>query len=475
MELVRNKTISEPYTNSEISEMFRLGMLRKDHPLQRPSDQWEIFYRDGFISTVIKNELFDSIKVCEQLEKNCVNIWVIDGIQRLTTINQYKDGKFKLGKNIEKPIVSYQVLRKDENGDNVIDEDGNRIYDNVEFDIRGKGYDDLPEELQFKFRNCSVTLVKHLDCDDDEIGYHIRRYNHQKSMNANQTSITYMDSTAKKVKKLSNNHKFFRSKDYGNYSEKERKNGSIDRVVAESMMTSFHLDDWQKQGKNMGLYLNENATDEEFETLSDNLDRLEAVIDAENEGKLFTCKDSFIWIGLFNRFTELDVEDTRFPEFLKAFMAELHSKEIDGETYDSIVENRATKDKSVITKKIELLEKLMKEYFSVEDETKMSDEEFIVENVGLEVEDVIKDKELYEQTLDDLLENTVRMESKLRNPENRQSLLAMVAYSYNQDIDPEEWMTGYAKNNNTYFVDQKRNYLHMRKDLEEFMEQRMSA
>ena len=45
----------------------------------------------------------------------------------------------------------------------------------------------------------------------------------------------------------------------------------------------------------------------------------------------------------------------------------------------------------------------------------------------------------------------------------------MVVYSYKEDIDLDEWLIEYAKNNNTYFVDQKKNFIHMRADLEKFI------
>lgn len=38
-------------------------------------------------------------------------------------------------------------------------------------------------------------------------------------------------------------------------------------------MTMFHLDDWQKQSKKMGMYLNEHATDNEFDIVNRTLDK----------------------------------------------------------------------------------------------------------------------------------------------------------------------------------------------------------
>ena len=67
----------------------------------------------------------------------------------------------------------------------------------------------------------------------------------------------------------------------------------------------------------------------------------------------------------------------------------------------------------------------------------------------------------YEDTLTELENNTIRDGSKLLNEENRLSLLAMVAYSYKHDVDLDKWLEDYAEKNNTYYVDQKKNYLHM--------------
>lgn len=53
--------------------------------------------------------------------------------------------------------------------------------------------------------------------------------------------------------------------------------------------------------------------------------------------------------------------------------------------------------------------------------------------------------------------------------ENQLSLLAMVAYSYDSDIDLDNWMIEYAKNNNTYDINQKENFYHMKEDLVRFI------
>ena len=72
--------------------------------------------------------------------------------------------------------------------------------------------------------------------------------------------------------------------------------------------------------------------------------------------------------------------------------------------------------------------------------------------------------------LKDLENNTIRDGSKLLNVANRLSLLAMVAYSYKNDVDLDDWLEEYAANHNAYFMDQKKNFLHMVSDFKQYQQ-----
>ena len=70
--------------------------------------------------------------------------------------------------------------------------------------------------------------------------------------------------------------------------------------------------------------------------------------------------------------------------------------------------------------------------------------------------------------LKDLENNTIRDGFKLLDIANRLSLLAMVAYSYKNDVDLDDWLEDYAAKNNTYFMDQRKNYSHMVNDFKQY-------
>lgn len=470
--MARDKTKKDAYMCATLLNMFSRKALRKNHPQQRKADKWKNDARDGFIVTVIKHEDVDSIKICEQIIDDKVILWLIDGLQRLTVLEKYKKGVFRLGKNIESPIVYYQEPLVEE-GEIVLDKYGEPVMEDIEFDLRGKGYDDLSTEMKEKFDNYQIDVVKHLDCTDEEIGYHIRRYNRQTSMNNNENTITYMDSIAEKVKNISQSHKFF--KNCGNYSSTELNNGTCERVVCETLMAIFHLSDWKKNAKKLGVFLNQNSSDNEFETLKQELDRLELVV-SDSYKTIFTSKDSFLFFTLFHKFTSICDDDLRYAEFLSAFQAELHSKVIPQAniSFDDINANRATKDKSVIIKKLDVLEWLMMNFLHIDEHktenNEIIPERFIADNVGLEIETVKNDMDFYNQVLNDLEDKTIKDGSKLLSPDNRLSLLALVAYSDKNDIDLDDWMLRYAKETNTYFADQKKNYLYMEQNLKKYLE-----
>ena len=73
------------------------------------------------------------------------------------------------------------------------------------------------------------------------------------------------------------------------------------------------------------------------------------------------------------------------------------------------------------------------------------------------------------------MRKVVRSDSKLLEVGNRLSLLAMVVYSYKEDIDLDDWLKEYAEKNDTYFADQKKNFIHMKNDLYLYINRKKAA
>lgn len=462
--LGRDKTKKDTYMVKTLLNMFKRKQIDKNHPLQRKPDQWTDEAKSGLAATIIKGEDVDSIKICEQIISDTQFIlWLIDGLQRLTVLEEYRNNAFKIGKALEMPFVYFQRE----------DEDGN--VETVKYDLRGRFFEDLPEELQDAFDSYAIDVVKHLDCSDEEVAYHIGRYNRQTSMNANQKNILPMYKVAGFIKKISEGNEFF--EECGNYTEVENRKGAIDRVVTESIMTMFHIDNWAK-GKTMSKFLNENATQKEFEIFENELNRLCKIIDKKTTGKLFNSKNSFIWFAAFHKFTRYGVDDLKFKDFLIAFQNDLHSKtfeEYEGESFDTYENNKSTKDKKVVLAKLDMLDKLMREYLHIEDIVLKDNDkyeeltvlDFVRENVDVDTTE--EDIDDYIQFYEDDLKIEVDNSSKLLDEENSKSMLALIAYVMNSNIKInvfKEWLVNFFNENNTYNLDQKSNYIFMRDSLQ---------
>lgn len=485
MKLLRDKIKRDTFMCKKLCNMIARGDLREDHPQQRRSGLWKKEDRDNFIVTVLLNEDFDPIKICEQLTENGIVLWLIDGLQRSTTIEDFKSGKFALGRSIDPFEIQYQEAQVDENGKIVKNEDGDIIYNNISFDLRGKGYADLPEKLKEDFDNCPIMVVKHLDCSDKEVSRHIVRYNSGRPMVAAQKIITYMDNTAKYVKKLAG-HAFFN--DCANYSETSDKNGKVDKVVCEAVMGLNFFDAWNKDARKIGSYLNENATKDMFDDYENYLDRLLQIITPET-GKLFSEKNALIWFMLFDRFTKYCLKDEKFKEFVEHF-DELKKKKVQIPHEYELVKGtnkytnvlsfaelngcNSTKDKGIISDKLYILETLMIDFLHIDKDTvvnKINTEkevntdisviDFVRENVKSDVDD--EDLDLYYEMLDK--DYDIDKTSKLLDWQNEPSLIAIIAYSFEHDFELNDWIKDFFHRNNDYIKDQKENYIHMLNDL----------
>ncbi|WP_367567017.1 hypothetical protein [Lacrimispora sp.] len=85
-------------------------------------------------------------------------------------------------------------------------------------------------------------------------------------------------------------------------------------------------------------------------------------------------------------------------------------------------------------------------------------------------DDDIKD---YEEDLE-VLSLEVDNSSKLLERSNHISLIALIAYTYQNDIiGLEKWFPGFFERNRVFKINQIENYLYMKQDLEEYVRGKM--
>lgn len=453
------------------------GELDCNYVSQRAPFQWDEEQTNKYFSRILNNQPIPEIVVCETFENGKKVSYLVEGLQRLSYAEEFRENRMPVkAKGAEFTKIKYKKYEYKSDGSKVLDENGRAKFTIDIFDITNKYYRDLPEFLQKRFDNFNFTVTRYFNCTYDIIDYHIRNYNNHVSMTTSHYGITSVSNkTSSHIKEITHKHSFFLN--VAKCTNKKKKQGGLEDLVARAMMSTFFLDNWKKDLIDTLKYIDSNASDEQFEQLKSNLDRIEKIADKSVQD-LFNITNGHIWIAVFDKFAKLEVDDNLFTEFMRNFKESLHSKKIKGRSYDD-VSTRNTKDKSTVKNKIDVLIDLMMDFLHIEEseteKNKLVPEQFIAENVGLDIESVRNDMDFYNQMLDDLEESTIKIGSKLLHPNNRLSLLALVAYSIENEKDLDEWMLEYAKDNNTYFMDQEKNYLHMKQELEKYLNKKGAA
>lgn len=492
--MIVEENVTEKYKNTSysidsISKQLRKKRIRDDHILQRHSGQWKSFAKSELVSDILRGKSLTQIIISEEIKCGIKMQWLIDGKQRCTTLDDYYHDGFSISKNVKNYNIIYQVPNLDDDGNEILNEDGFPIPKYETCDIRGKKFSQLPEELQDIFKDRQIPVLYNTNCTKRDIADDIARFNRSRPMNKAQNGWLELDeSFAELVGNISKMHFFQPEFNGSSYTSNNVISGAIRRIIVESIMVSDFINDFGDFDK-MCEYLSEEASDSNFTEFYSLVERLTAICSTENVAKLFDVKDSFLWFGLFSRFTKLEIEDNKFVDFMNNFNT-LRSVEIDGVSFESILAGtKSTKDKGIVIKKINHLEKLMNHYFNIENKNEMNNEiqedeivsddidsitieneSFIADLLNMDIKEVTEDMEVYSDTLDDLIFNTIKdgSNSKIVDNANRKSLLAVIAYSYKNDIILDDWFANYVKKNNMYFQDQRKNFLHMKKELDKY-------
>lgn len=406
----------------------------------------------------------------EELGGDLTQQYIVDGIQRTTALNKFRHMNWKTTKSFENSVIQYQAKMRDDEGHLIKDKDGSILWENREFDIKNKTFEQLPDELKKKFDDYQIRIVIHQNCTMQEISKLVRRYNRNKSMGSNQKALTWIPTYARKIKNIANNEFY---KNCVSYSKSMRKNGTYEQTVANSVMATFHLNDWKKTPNDRNEYLEENSSFDEFEKVNEYGNRIAKVCGNKFQN-IFVFKDILCWIATFDKFTKLGVKDNKFAEFVNALVNDLHDKVIGEWSYDLLDKEAGTSDKKIIQAKIDIYTALMMDYLHIDTETlTISPEEttlsFVQENANPDATE--EDIEFYR----DMVEDCVRVDEPVYQQCER-AVIAIMAYACmkEQDEEFEKWIQRY-KNQINFSPSQKTNFTYMKNSFDKYVQKGASG
>lgn len=474
---------TDKYSMYSLLQDKKNGDVNCNYILQREPFQWTTEEANRYFCRILSNLPIPEIILCEQKKKGLTISHLIDGLQRLSYAEALKENRIKIGSaGAERHLIQYRDYVLDDNGNRVLDEDGLPEYEMKIFDVIGKYYKDLPDELKKRFNNFNINVTKFFDCTDEQIADHIRDYNNHASMNKEQGGFLNVSAqTAGYIKNISQKNTFF--KNCGKFTDNNVIKGKLERVVAESIMLMFFRDSWKAKLDTIYKYVDENATEQQFLKLNSHFNRLELALGEDNKDLklLLTPTTMPMWIVVFDKFTTYNMDDSNFVDFLNAYNTELKDKEIDGVSMADF-KDQQTKKKATITGKIDLLVKLMNEFLHIDitetsstevennnteeneqdnpEETTLS---FVQENANPNVTD--EDISLYT----DMVEDCVKIDDPVYK-ECGMALVALMAYACQNDKDQdfERWIENY-RNKSEFSPSQKVNYTYMKRSFDNFV------
>ena len=354
------KIRKQTFSLEQYLKLMEAETIRTDQECQRLTGQWNANMVSELIYTVLTDNYIPPVILGEETVNGITRQWIIDGLQRSSSLSMFRYGNIKITKNMDEYMVTYQRKVMDGNGRPKRDGKGEIVYESVDYDIRNRTYDQLPQELKYRFDGYQMETAIHQDCDTAEISKLVRKYNNHKAMNQAQKAFTYVETFAREIREMTEN-RFF--KDIYSSSQKGRINGTFERIAGDIVILCNYPDKYRKDTKMGFRWLNENANLHDFECADKLLTRLTDSIEPTKEIRaLFNGKNSHVFVSVFKNFSELGYDDVEYGKFLQWFVDGGSETEIDGKSWDMLDTSHSTRDSAVVHGKIDYLVELIKRY-----------------------------------------------------------------------------------------------------------------
>jgi Phosphoglycerate mutase 1 len=238
------KTASKERTLQWICNQHKKGNISFSHKLQRPIGQWSPRMKSLLIHSLLSGFPVNPIYTVE----DGGTIYTLDGSQRTSTCIGYVNNEFSLSKDT--PNVTLQIT-----------ENGESIY--KEYEIAGKKFKKLDEEVQSTLLACSLEFCTLSDYTDNEVKEMFRRQNAGKPLNGKLLRVVNESNEFSDVVHSLATHPFMNKL----VTKTQRKNGSDKDLIIQTFMlicTNHENDFTSFRNKDIDIFVQDHA-DESIE------------------------------------------------------------------------------------------------------------------------------------------------------------------------------------------------------------------
>lgn len=255
------KTSSKERPLQWICNQHKKGNISFSHKLQRPIGQWNPRMKSLLIHSLLSGFPVNPIYTVD----DGGTIYTLDGSQRTSTCISYINNEFALSKDT--PNIFIQVA-----------EDGESI--SKEYEIAGKKFKKLDENVQSTLLACSLEFCTLSDYTDDEVKEMFRRQNTSKPLSGKLLRIVHESDQFSDVVYSLANHPFMDKL----VTPTQRKNGTDRDLIIQTLMlicTNNENDFTSFRNKDIDVFVQDHGDEslEKVNTLADALDSFNEVFD----------------------------------------------------------------------------------------------------------------------------------------------------------------------------------------------------
>ena len=387
-----------------------------DHPLQRRSQQWSLEQKSNLIRRILHGGELLPLIICTQRDNNGCNMaYLIDGVQRVTTICEFMMDVFAISKNTRDAKVSYDgilyqtkntksgkfALKRDRNKCliPILDIEGKQQMCRQEIDIRGLKWSSLPPELQRRILRYNFNIIREDDCTDEDIQKMLLDFNSGTAMNVAQIGKSTLGvNFARRVSELAM-HSFIQDK--CGFTYKNEVAAVVERSIAESLaLVNFGTDGWIAEYKALCRRLANWLDEECIDRLREMFDILEEVVPEDDEIQAYLVnKEFFITMANFSHFLDTDYAYECYGKFLYAFVHDLMKRRNIPTGESDVFGNEILKNYTEVYmtsgKQPKFVESRLEKLNEIMDE-------WLAENCA----DELRDEEEYDDTVENAEDNT---------------------------------------------------------------------
>lgn len=287
-------------------KMVKAGQVVFDSPIQRDDKQWTHNQKSKLIRAILVDYAIPPVYSIgiQGEEKHEMVYSVLDGKQRLTSIVEFLDGEYALSTNVD-----------------------DIEFEGYVYNIKGKRFDKLPEELREAIYDYSLSLIYYVYLTNDEIAEMFMILNNGTPISRQQKAHAYMGmDSARRMNELKR-HAFFTIN--AALGKNAHIKASDSEVITQAMMLidpMYSVDSFS--GKKMDDYsaLLKEGKDHLFDEMKEILDYVHTALDFYTD-KL-VLKKTVIPIVLYIGKTakEMNLDKDLFLKWIQEFKMSIENR-----------------------------------------------------------------------------------------------------------------------------------------------------